>query len=318
MNCVNCGKQIADEAVFCRYCGSRQEEYNAVELDVGLEEFQNKLDQIVEAMETGQLARGVAIAETLAEAYPDSVPAWLMVGFVNAEWGDHDRAMFGFDKVLRLDPQNPDALGGMGMSLFEKGEYRKALQYLDKALAIQRDDELMYTAVAAVANIDSIDAAIRRCAQYVEVAEDREFLENKLGQCYVSKAFSYFTPANDGNSYLMSKDAVSNAKTYAAKALPLMTREDLTAGDVKDAKEMLESCKISENRIFQGHLCRAAVLWLILGVIVTSFLPFPGILFIIYGVIGIPASRVPQWRVNWAQCYPGVRYRLHNAIIDLF
>ena len=166
MNCVNCGKQIADEDVFCRYCGSRQEEYNAVELDVGLEEFQNKLDQIVEAMETGQLARGVAIAETLAEAYPDSVPAWLMVGFVNAEWGDHDRAMFGFDKVLRLDPQNPDALGGMGMSLFEKGEYRKALQYLDKALAIQRDDELMYTAVAAVANIDSIDAAIRRCAQY--------------------------------------------------------------------------------------------------------------------------------------------------------
>lgn len=336
MICSHCGRELSEGALFCRYCGCRQKVQSAepAQYDLGNEfqqsgwteeyqegepeEVQVAFKQISDIQDAGQIARAISMAEELAESYPDSYSAWMMVGFTNIEWDDYDRAIFGFEKALRLKPKDSDALGLIGVCYFEKEEYRTALQYLDQALEQKSNDDFMHTAISSSLEAEGTDAAIQRCGRYVVVAEDKEAMNCELGRCYGVKAFSYFTPAQDGNFYITSKEALDNVKKYTAKALFLMTREDLCADHIKDMKEQMESCRISEERIFQGHLCRAAVFWSILGIIFTTFLPFPGILLLAYGIIGIPASRIPQWRVNWARLTPNYSYRLHNAVADLF
>lgn len=338
--CEKCGKPILETAKFCKYCGSLQEpeeelhgnsnpegeseSYDVERPNMNFARSRNEeddlsaaSDRIFELHDSGQLARAITMAEELAEKYPDEDRAWVLVGIMNAEWGDLNRAMYGYDKAIRINPGHGGALGEMGMCLFQNEQYREAVEYFDRSLKIQETENYMYTAVAAVANISGTDAALQKCNEYLKTAEKREMLENKLGQIYTAKAFDCFIHVDENQSYLVSKESVTAARSYLTQALRLMTREDICSGDIQDAKRMLDACNISEERIFQGYLCRKAVTLTIIGAILMAAAPAVGIFILGYGIIGIVACRIPQWRVNRILMYNERRPTLFKAIMDL-
>ena len=50
--------------------------------------------------------------------------------------GNYTQAIQYYDKALAIDPNDKDALDGKGNALYNQGNNKQAIQYYDKALAI--------------------------------------------------------------------------------------------------------------------------------------------------------------------------------------
>ena len=51
--------------------------------------------------------------------------------------GDYDAAIEALANVLRLDPENTDAVAGMGLVMMEKGDRAEALRWMRCALVLR-------------------------------------------------------------------------------------------------------------------------------------------------------------------------------------
>ncbi len=106
------------------------------------------------------LFAGSAAAHGSISKLPDSVQIlqYKMKLYMNADDADTrnnlamayfrtnqlDEAIQELDAVLEKDPNNFDALDGMGIVLIKKGEAGKALEYLNKALIINDKDLMIH------------------------------------------------------------------------------------------------------------------------------------------------------------------------------
>src|SRR5688500_9187379 len=74
------------------------------------------------------------------EAYPEHVEAHGVLALLHLEAGDHQKAADEWSIVLRYDPDNFEALRGMGFWCFERDQLSRARQYLERA-GLQRPDD---------------------------------------------------------------------------------------------------------------------------------------------------------------------------------
>lgn len=276
------------------------------------------IDKAIELIEQKSLARAITFTEDLIEQWPDEADYWALNGKANEEWGDLDKAINSYKQTLRLNPQQVFALNNLGACLFEREEFEESYYYFTESAKCVPDVEVCFSAVAALVNFKGLDAAIDQCLEYLEIVEDKERLNYKLAQCYSDKALSYFVPGIDGDKYLIEKEAVKQAREYVLKALYAIPDKEEYEEDKALYRQILSSCNDSEAKVFQGFLCKKAVIWTVIGAIFLLFAPAIGVFIAAFGIIGIVASRVPQWRVNYAVMNPGFRYGLIKAIGDLF
>lgn len=68
----------------------------------------------------------------------------LNVGMQSIEKSEYFEASRIFSEILKLDPKNPKALYYMGRSLAGEEKYNQAIEYFDKAIQINPDDETWY------------------------------------------------------------------------------------------------------------------------------------------------------------------------------
>ena len=74
------------------------------------------------------------------EAYPQHVEAHSLLALLYLERGDHEKAADEWSTVLRFDPDNFEALRGMGFWCFERDQLSRARQLLERA-ALQRPND---------------------------------------------------------------------------------------------------------------------------------------------------------------------------------
>lgn len=82
----------------------------------------------------GQPARADAEVLALASDTPDEAPRHVEVGRLFMQSGDEAHAVDQFDRALRLDPNDADALAGAGVASFRLGRYADALRHLGRAV----------------------------------------------------------------------------------------------------------------------------------------------------------------------------------------
>jgi tetratricopeptide (TPR) repeat protein len=86
------------------------------------------------------------------------VSALVNKGDVLYDQGNNTQAIQYYDKALAIDPNNKDALNEKGNALSGQGNYTQAIPYYDKALAIDPNDKVILT--------DKADALFHRVTIY--------------------------------------------------------------------------------------------------------------------------------------------------------
>jgi tetratricopeptide (TPR) repeat protein len=71
------------------------------------------------------------------DATPDNPKLWFQMAMLHLSLGVVDKAIEYFDKVMELDPTDPDAHARRGTAMESLGDYTGALQYLDRALELK-------------------------------------------------------------------------------------------------------------------------------------------------------------------------------------
>ena len=113
------------------------------------------------------LAKNEFTACTLRRA--NAVEAWLKLGAAHARLGELTAAEEVFQKTLRLSPNQPEALNGLGLVSVQRRRPREAAQYFSLALKQQANFRPALLNLATVLNRDLNDAsaAIQRYREYL-------------------------------------------------------------------------------------------------------------------------------------------------------
>jgi len=97
------------------------------------------LKELVTLYHQGKLKEAIEFAKTLTELYPKASKIWNIMGAAAAQIGEPEQAIFAFQKMLLLDPNDADAHNNIGNALSIQGKLDEALIAYGKALVIKPD-----------------------------------------------------------------------------------------------------------------------------------------------------------------------------------
>ena len=94
---------------------------------------------------SGDYAGSSATFLQLLEKDPENANAWNYLGYMLIDFDqDVDRGIEYVQKALRIEPNNPAYLDSLGWGYFKKKEFKKALGYLERAVAAMDDDPTIH------------------------------------------------------------------------------------------------------------------------------------------------------------------------------
>lgn len=110
----------------------------------------------IEQMEAGKLQAAVRTLTRIIEIKPEFTEAWNKRATVYFMLGEDDKSIADCDQVLTRNPYHFGALAGYGQLMLRKSEPRRALEYFERALAVNPN----MTGVAA--SIDLLNEVLAR------------------------------------------------------------------------------------------------------------------------------------------------------------
>ena len=81
---------------------------------------------------TGEPMKGVQILLAITREKPDDIPANLLLGRMSIQSGQFDKAVGRFETILKLEPDNKEALYYLATAYEGKGDKKKAIELLEK------------------------------------------------------------------------------------------------------------------------------------------------------------------------------------------
>lgn len=134
-----------------------------LELPDGVEDLARVIDAAGEYLiDEHRYAEGLALYEPAAARFPDIVALHAGVSCCAGHLGRHDLAVAASRAALELAPDSQLAVNDLGWSLFEAGQLERAIEQLERAVALDPDDPLaaenlrFCRASAAVARDESV------------------------------------------------------------------------------------------------------------------------------------------------------------------
>ncbi len=90
---------------------------------------------------TGDPMRGVQILLAITREKPDDIPANMLLGRMSIQSGQFDKAIGRFETILKVEPENKEALYFLAQAWEGKGDKKKAMEMLEKCKKIVNDPE---------------------------------------------------------------------------------------------------------------------------------------------------------------------------------
>jgi tetratricopeptide (TPR) repeat protein len=90
----------------------------------------------IEQMEQGRHSDAAATFGEVIKQAPDFAEGWNKRATVYYLMGEYDRSLADCEEVVRRNPIHFGALSGFGLNYLEKGQLERAVEYFEKALAV--------------------------------------------------------------------------------------------------------------------------------------------------------------------------------------
>ena len=114
-----------------------------LELPDGVEDLARVIDAAGDFLiDEQRYDEGLALYEPAAVRFPDVVALRAGVSCCAGHVGRHDLAVAAASAALELAPDSQQAVNDLGWTLFEAGELERAIEQLERAVALDPDDPL--------------------------------------------------------------------------------------------------------------------------------------------------------------------------------
>ncbi|MEZ5932768.1 MAG: tetratricopeptide repeat protein [Alphaproteobacteria bacterium] len=135
--------------------------------------------------ERGELTTAIALYQRAAASSEDAREL-VLLGRALQEAGANERAAGAFRRALSRDPENPDALLGLGVAYLSLGQIDKSIQYLQELVNPGKgSDTVRYAALGAALDIAGRhDQAVAIYTAGLEVVPDDLDLKSNLALSY--------------------------------------------------------------------------------------------------------------------------------------
>ena len=90
----------------------------------------------IQQMEEGRMGLAVETFTRITERLPEFAEGWNKRATAYYLIGDYDQSLKDCDEVIKRNPQHFGALSGYGLIYIKRGELKRALEYLQRALEI--------------------------------------------------------------------------------------------------------------------------------------------------------------------------------------
>ena len=168
-------RRFYDAALYAPWTAERADERRRVRLE--LVRFLLSHDQ-----------RSRAQSELLASAsgLPDDPPHHLEMANLFVQAGDDERALPEFQRVLRVDPENADALAGASQAAFRMGRYADARRYLRRMPADIEQVRTTREIVELVLARDPLATRIGSIERRRRLMNNLSYVQERLEACVLS------------------------------------------------------------------------------------------------------------------------------------
>jgi cytochrome c-type biogenesis protein CcmH/NrfG len=108
--------------------------------------------------------------EKTTKENPDDVAAWIALGNLYFDTGNHQKAITAYTKALALNPNNANVMTDLGVMYRRNGEPKKAVETFDKAAKIDPKHEtaLFNKGIVLMHDLNDLDGAIRAWEELVK------------------------------------------------------------------------------------------------------------------------------------------------------
>ena len=152
-----------------------------------------------------QVKEAISHWERAIEILPDVSSPYRNLGIVYSRvYKNYDTALYYFRKTLEIEPEDPMTLFNLGMTFEATGEYNRAIDFLQRSLAIDSN---------------SVNTRSRLANIYYSMGNFKEavYLNQEIMRIAPQEALPY---VNMGNYYIFQKDTLNGIKYYE-KAIEL-------------------------------------------------------------------------------------------------
>jgi Flp pilus assembly protein TadD len=116
-------------------------------LTEGLARYRNdsslRYSQALLYEEQGRNRKAIDVLEALVDDSPDDPALLNALGYLLTDQFDrHEEARGYIQKALAMNPDSPAIIDSMGWVLYKLGDYRAALDYLERAYRLEQDPEI--------------------------------------------------------------------------------------------------------------------------------------------------------------------------------
>ncbi len=127
--------------------------------------------QPVQDDQTASKAQMAKALEAEVATDPKNVQAWIQLGHVYFDSGQHAKAIDAYEKALALKPGNADVLTDLGVMYRRNGRPEKAIESFDRAIAANPEHQtaLFNKGIVLLHDLDDQEGAIRSWERLLEI-----------------------------------------------------------------------------------------------------------------------------------------------------
>lgn len=134
---------------------------------------QKTINNLLNLYNQGQLSSVVKEAQAIIRKYPAAFVAWNVLGAAAAQTEQLDNAIFAFQKVLDIKPNNPEAYYNMGKVFQDQGKLEEAIDAYRKAFSLKPDYADAYNNMGNALKVQGkLDEAVKAYKKALAIKPD--------------------------------------------------------------------------------------------------------------------------------------------------
>jgi len=248
----------------------------------------------------GNIPDALFVATKATEKQGNSPDAWALLGYVHAQWGEVDKAIYEYDRAIGLRPNDAGFYFDLGGIYEGIEQWKKAFEQYQRAARIDPQCSAYRASMGSIfIKNEMYKEGIELLETCVREEPDNEQYKFLLALAYTESTYQNWTYVADVKQYLTTTMGhVREAEEYLQKAIALNVSDRDLQTRINEVRESVEAAK---KKRFHGNILAVGAA-ILLGLFMLfsgdkNVIP-AGLYLLVFGGLYAVSCMTPQYRLN--------------------